>query len=201
MNTIKTGVGLLLAVVLAIVLYNMAALAQAMTPPPTSPSSIMLSVARPVPSSSHRIVGPPTVTAAFIDRVLAHAHSPAVGLGTVMYTLGVKYGIDPVYPLAFFHHESGYGEQGMAATTHSIGNIRCTVGYSCDPSGGYRAYATYAASVEDWYLLMRNVYLPRGLDTVEKIIPVYAPNADHNNEGAYVASVNSDVARWRKGEF
>jgi len=148
----------------------------------------------------HRVTGPPTITASFIDHVLALAHSPAQGIGQVMYQEGVKYGIDPVYALAFFHHESSFGLAGVARSTRSIGNIRCTQGYTCDASGGYRSYPSYAVAVDDWYSLLSSVYIPRGLNTVEKIIPVYAPNADHNNESAYIASVNSDVARWREGK-
>ena len=148
----------------------------------------------------HQITGPPTITASFIDHILSLAHSPAQGIGHVMYQEGVKYGIDPVYALAFFHHESSFGLAGVARSTHSIGNIRCTQGYACDPTGGYRSYPSYAVAVDDWYSLLSSVYLPRGLNTVEKIIPVYAPTADHNNEAAYIASVNSDVARWREGK-
>ena len=117
-----------------------------------------------------------------------------------MYQEGVKYGIDPVYALAFFHHESTFGLAGVARVTHSIGNIRCTQGYACDPSGGYRAYPSYAVAVQDWYALIASVYLAHGLNTVEKIIPVYAPNADNNNESSYIANVNNDVAHWREGK-
>lgn len=152
-----------------------------------------------VPRIAHGVQGPPTVTASFIDRVLARAGSPAQGIGTVMYQEGVKYGIDPVYILAFFHHESSFGLAGVARSTHSIGNIRCTQGYTCDPTGGYRSYPSYAVAVDDWYTLLTYGYIAHGLNTVETIIPVYAPNADHNNEAAYIASVNADVAMWRQG--
>ena len=203
----RTSVVLIIGVVLVLAFYNLAfahpqVTLSLATTPTVSSHAVQHSVARSLYSSSHghSIVGPPTVSASFIDSVLAAAHSPAVGIGKVMYNLGVKYGIDPAFPLAFYHHESGYGEHGMALTTRSIGNIRCTEGYTCDPTGGYRAYASYEVGVEDWYTLITQVYLPNGLTTVEKIIPVYAPTADHNNEAAYIASVNSDVARWREGK-
>ncbi len=207
MNTTKANVVLILLVVLAFACYNVAfahpKVALSFAPPsPVSSHVVQHSVARPLRSASHfhSIVGPPTVTASFINSVLRAAHSPAVGIGNVMYTLGVKYSIDPAFPLAFYHHESGYGEHGMARTTLSIGNIRCTADYACDSTGGYRAYSSYAAGVKDWYQLMVEVYLPKGLTTVEKIIPVYAPTADHNNESAYISSVLADVAVYRRGE-
>ena len=46
-------------------------------------------------------------------------HSPAVGKGQALYDLGVKYGIDPVYALAFFWHESRFGTTGEARVTYS----------------------------------------------------------------------------------
>jgi len=201
MNTVRTNAGLILVVVLALALYNLA-FAHPQVTLSLSATPVSSHVVRPLSSTSHShsIVGPPTVTASFIDSLLATAHSPAVGIGKVMYTLGVKYGIDPVFPLAFFHHESGYGEYGVARTTLSLGNIRCTAGYACDPTGGYRAYSSYQAGVQDWYKLMVEVYLPSGLTTVEKIIPVYAPAADQNNEAAYISSVLADVAAYRRGE-
>ena len=151
---------------------------------------------RSMSRASHELRHCPTVTASFIDRVLFQ--SPARGLGKVMYQEGVKRGIDPAYALAFYHHESDYGLYGVARVSLSLGNIRCTPGYQCIE--GYRAYASYAAAVIDWYTLIATVYLASGLMTVEQIIPVYAPSIDHNDEGAYIASVNTDVMRWREGQ-
>src|SRR5579859_6395386 len=69
--------------------------------------------------SSYSVVGPPTVSAAFINRVLAAYHSPAAGKGQALYDLGVKYGIDPAFALAFFMHESSFGTSGEAAKSLS----------------------------------------------------------------------------------
>ncbi len=206
MRNMSTIVGLIVVAVLALALYNMTYAAQSPSAPPLSlvqkgdTGNISSHVARPssFPRTTSSIVGPPTITADFIDRVLRDAHSPAVGIGNAMYRLGMQYGIDPAFPLAFFHHESTYGKAGWAVTNHSIGNIRCTAGYACN--GGYRFYSTWEAGVADWYLLISTVYLPQGLNTIEKIIPVYAPSADNNNEAAYIGSVLSDMAAFRRGE-
>ncbi|MBA2681316.1 MAG: glucosaminidase domain-containing protein [Ktedonobacteraceae bacterium] len=148
--------------------------------------------------TGHMVQGPPTITASLIDQILAQAQSPAQGLGAMLYQLGTEYGIDPVYALAFFHHESSYGRYGVAHVTHSLGNIRCTSGYAC--RDGYRMYSTWRAGAEDWYRLIDTVYIAHELTTLETIIPVYAPNADHNDERAYIASVLDDVERWQKGQ-
>lgn len=118
-----------------------------------------------------------------------------------MYDQGVAYGIDPVFALAFFHHESTFGLRGVAVVTLSIGNIRCTTGWQCDPSGGYRAYPSWRAGVADWYALMKTVYIAEGRTTVATIIPQYAPQMDHNDEGAYIQGVMADVIRWRGGQL
>ncbi len=81
--------------------------------------------AQPQGQGAYAVVGPPTVSADFINRVLAAYGSPAAGLGQVIYDLGVHYGIDPVYALAFFQHESSFGRTGEAQTTMSPGNERC----------------------------------------------------------------------------
>ncbi|GCE26409.1 hypothetical protein KDA_18930 [Dictyobacter alpinus] len=149
--------------------------------------------------TSDRILGRPSVSAAFMDKVLDQAGSPAKGLGASLYELGIETGIDPVYALAFFHHESSFGLRGVAATTHSLGNIRCTAGWTCDPSGGYRAYASWILGAEDWFNLIKHVYVDDGRDTVTTIIPKYAPSGDNNDEQAYIQAVCDDVARWRAG--
>ena len=154
---------------------------------------------RPALASSSSILGPPSLSVAFVNRVLSAYHSPAAGLGSVLYADSLTYGIDDAIPLAFFLHESGMGTAGMAASTHSLGNIRCTPGWSC--LGGYRYYATWAAGFHDWFVLITSEYLPRHLSTIPTIIPVYAPNADHNNEHAYIAAVLSAVSAWRAGRL
>ncbi len=171
----------------------------ALSAAPPSHSSSGRGVAAPVGGSvsSSSILGPPSLSVDFLNRVLAAYHSPAAGLGSVLYQDSVTYGIDDAYALAFFLHESSMGNVGMAHATHSLGNIRCTPGWSC--LGGYRYYATWAAGFLDWFRLMRNEYLPRHLSTVPSIIPVYAPSADHNDEHGYIAAVLSAVSAWRVG--
>jgi hypothetical protein len=151
-----------------------------------------------VARSSSNVVGPPTVSAVFIDLVLREYGSPAAGEGHDLYQDGVDAGIDPVFALAFFMHESSFGRKGWGAVNHSLGNIRCTPGYACQ--GGYRAYATWEEGFRDWYQLIRGVYVDqRGLRTVEQIVPVYAPSGDRNDVAAYIHAVNEAVATWRAG--
>src|SRR5215471_14233367 len=110
-----------------------------------------------LPDYDYPVLGSPTVSAAFIDRVLAAYGSPAAGTGQALYDLGVEYGIDPVYALAFFLHEDSFGETGIGAANHSLGNIRCSAGYPCQY--GFRYYATWQDGYQDWYSLILNGYV------------------------------------------
>ena len=92
---------------------------------------------------SYKVVGQPTIKADLINQVLAYYHSPAQGKGQALYSLGAKYGVDPVYALAFFMHESSFGTTGVARATRSLGNIRATPGYR--DFQGYRLYSTWEA--------------------------------------------------------
>jgi hypothetical protein len=143
--------------------------------------------------------GAPTLSAGFVNQVLAAAHSPAQGTGQALYDLSRQHGIDDAYALAFFQHESQFGTTGMARATHSFGNIRCSTGYQCN--NGYRAYSSWVAGEQDWYRLIQSLYINTWrLTTVEQIIPVYAPSSDGNDVAGYIAAVEQAVSHWQSGE-
>jgi hypothetical protein len=148
-------------------------------------------------ASGSSVVGAPSISAEKINSILCNAGSPACGAGQTFYDDGVKYGIDPVYALAFFKHESSFGTQGAATRTLSIGNINCSSGYSC--IGRFRAYPTWNGGIHDWFKLISEVYIGQfHASTVEQVIPHYAPSSDNNDEAAYIASVEADANSWRK---
>ena len=97
--------------------------------------------------TSYTLIGSPSISADFIDRVLAAYGSPAAGTGQALYDLGVEYGIDPVYALAFFLHEDSFGETGIGAANHSLGNIRCSESYVCQY--GFRYYSMWQDGYQD----------------------------------------------------
>ena len=138
-----------------------------------------------------------SLSAVFIDRVLATYGSPAVGLGRALYTDSRQFHIDDAYALAFFLHESSFGTAGVARFTRSLGNIRCSGNATC--LEGYRSYASWQVGAWDWFRLLKQEYLPRGLSTVQAIVPVYAPASDHNDVRVYIAAVLHAVGVWRAG--
>ena len=150
----------------------------------------------PFPSSSS-VIGGPSLSASFIDRVLAAYHSPAVGLGRALVADSQQFHIDNVYALAFFLHESTFGTAGVARYTRSLGNIICSGYPTCFQ--GFRSYPSWQVGAWDWFRLITYEYLPRGLSTVQTIIPVYAPASDGNNPASYIAAVLQAAATWHTG--
>lgn len=157
-------------------------------------------VSIPTHAGPYSVLVKPTVTADFINRVLAAYNSPAAGKGQTLYDLGVKYGIDPAFALAFFFHESSLGKAGEARSSLSLGNLRCIPNFKCQD--GYAWFNTWEDGFEAWYKLIRNLYVAYwGLTTVDQIIPKYAPAADNNDEAAYIASVKHSIDVWHAGRL
>ena len=152
--------------------------------------------------SSLSVLGSPSLSASFVDVVLARHHSPAAGTGDVLYALSREYNIDDAFALAVFWHESNFGKNGEAVVTHSLGNLRCYSGVTCidRDRGGYADFPDWPTGYRAWYALIAGpVYVGSGYTTVAAILPIYAPSADNNNEQAYIANVTRVVTRLRSG--
>jgi cell wall-associated NlpC family hydrolase len=174
--------------------------------PPGKPKSVALAL--PVGSSIASgdpfvITGPPSLSAAQIDAILAAEGSPAAGTGQLWYDLGVQYGIDPVFALAFYKKESSMGRdrvhQRGGGNSHNIGNIICTQGWGdcvCTRTHCFRAYPTWADGIADWFRLMRTRYVDQGLVTLDEILPVYAPSFENDTQ-LYIQQTKQRVTSWR----
>ncbi len=153
-----------------------------------------------VASGTYSVLGKPTITVDMINQVLAAYHSPAAGKGQALYDLGVQYGIDPIFALAFFMHESSFGTKGEAAQSLSLGNLRCIPDHKCQDNFAF--FDTWEDGFKAWYELIRNLYVAQwGRVTVDQIIPKYAPSADNNNEQGYINAVDHTVDTWRSGQI
>lgn len=148
-----------------------------------------------VAPGEHSVQGPPTITEGKIATILCNAGSPACKFARDLYQDGVDANINPVYALAFFHHESTFGTRGAAIGTRSLGNLVCYSGASC--SGRFASFGSWQDGFAAWYhLLNSKIYIGSGHATVESIIPIYAPASDGNNEAEYIRNVVDDVATW-----
>ena len=157
-------------------------------------------------------ISKPTLTASFINQVLASYGSPAAGQGQALYDLGVKYGIDPAYALAFFMHESLFGTTGEARKTLALGNERCLSDRACvdQDRGGYAQMLSWQDGFAHWYSLILNGYVYGSVTipiaghpclTIEQTIPVYAPSSDGNNEAGYIAGLIHELHTWHSGQL
>jgi hypothetical protein len=156
-----------------------------------------------VSNNNINVFGRPTITAAQIESILRAAHSPAAGTGQQLYNIVAKYGINPAYALAAFHHESTYATAPDAAAipNKSLGNVRCYEG-CVSGAGGFAKYNTWADSYLAWAQLIAGpVYRGSGLTTLGEIIPKYAPPSDSNDDVAYIALVGNDMRRWEAGHI
>ena len=157
-------------------------------------------------------ISKPTLTASFINQVLASYGSPAAGQGQALYDLGVKYGIDPAYALAFFMHESLFGTTGEARKTLALGNERCLSDRPCvdQDRGGYAQMLSWQDGFAHWYSLILNGYVYGSVTipiaghpclTIAQTIPVYAPSSDGNNEAGYIAGLEHELQTWHSGQL
>lgn len=163
-------------------------------------SSGPITAKKPVPTQTgpYSVLGKPTITADFINQVLASYNSPAAGKGQTLYNLGVKYGIDPVYPLAFFMNESLFGTTGEARVTLSLGNSRCIPTRPCIDKniGGFAQMYSWEDGFEQWYKLIRNLYIAQwGFVTIDQIVPTYTGESGKG----YVAALKHEINTWRAG--
>jgi len=125
---------------------------------PVSPKTAIPS--KPGPYS---VVGKPSLSVDFMNKVLAYYHSPAAGKAQALYDDGIKYGLDPAYALAFFMHESSFGTAGVARVTLSLSNMRCVPEYRClQENGGYAIFDTCNRASRPGLSLSAIFMLPTG---------------------------------------
>lgn len=164
--------------------------------------------------TSFNVMGPPTINAAYINQILARAHSPAAGLGQTIVNLGRQYGIDPVFLMAIFHHESDYGTTGEARFTFSPGNERCIKERPCVnnsmPPGPCQNGQSCYAQMKNWadgfdrlcFLLLdgyvRGEITGSYMVDIDSIIPTFAPKGDGNDTQAYIQLLKQDVVTMRQ---
>ncbi len=160
-----------------------------LVPAPPSPTP-----APPKPTGT-TIARSPTISIVEIERVLARVNSPILPYAGDVYTNGLKYGIDPVFALAFWMKESREASDGsVAATDHNPGY---TQGLNSDPHcGRWACWPDWPSGIEGWFRYMRVYFVDRGRTTVEVILPIYAPPTENNTSG-YISSVLNWVNQWR----
>lgn len=151
----------------------------------------------------------PQAFAQILQRGAGGGASPAAPFANELYDIIVGYGLDPAVALAFFAHESQFCTTGVCANqdTKNWGGQRRAfkqqrgIGLVPGASGSFARYASWPDSVRDWCELILYGYVNKGLDTVEKVVPVYAPRSDGNVPESYINTVHRMVAAWQGRAF
>jgi N-acetyl-anhydromuramyl-L-alanine amidase AmpD len=155
-----------------------------------------------------RVVGvSPRISQRRFRDILVSFGSPAAAEAEQSYDAIVSEGVDPLFLLAVFWHESRFGTRGIVAMydTMNPGNTRASstgVGVPIETEKGrFIRYPSWAEGFRDAAHRLvdpRYPYAQRGAVDVETIIPIWAPRGDGNDPGGYRASVLSFMARHQE---
>lgn len=146
-----------------------------------------------------RVVGvAPRISPERFAQILRDAGSPAAEEARACWQAVVEEGVDPLFALAVFHHESQFGKVGICAQydTKNPGNVRSSsTGKGSvvqTERGTFVKFATWTDGFRDLARRLvdpRYPYAQKGAKTIAAIIPIWAPAADHNTPEAYVQAV------------
>jgi hypothetical protein len=143
----------------------------------------------------------PRISAAKFKDVLAQGSSPITPIAFECYDIIAAAGLDPAILLAICKKESSLGTQGIATQTKSFGNVRTAQVPARSPVTiqGFAAYPNWRIGLIDLCDRLNLRYVFRGLDTVEKMVPIYAPASENDTQG-YIAFITSHVQQWQAEE-
>jgi hypothetical protein len=123
-------------------------------------------------ASSDNVVGQPSLPAANVDAIFRQMGSPMVGTGKAVEAASRAQNIDDAFALAVWWTETNDGAAGVGLADRNPGSVRGSTGY---PSAydGYTIYPSYSAAVTYWFMMLKKVYIARGLTTVSAISHPY----------------------------
>ena len=149
-------------------------------------------------------IAPPRINAADFTGELFGSPALDERSGEEYYNAIQSTGVDPLFMLAMFWHESQHGRLGVARETKSWGNVKADspqfgpapVGVVTTPDG--RRFSKYATWLDGCIATAARLTAPEWVyanrDTIREIFimpgnPVWAPIEDENDPNNYLASV------------
>lgn len=118
------------------------------------------------------VVGPPSLDKTLVDAIFHRLHSPMEGNGAVIYSLSAQNHVDDAFALAVWWTETNDGAAGTGRPpAYNPGGVKD----SSYPHGsdGYSLYSGYAQAVSDWFTIINQRYVAKGLTTVYQISHPY----------------------------
>jgi hypothetical protein len=147
----------------------------------------------------------PRISADRFAAFLREVGSPAAGEAHDSWSAVAAEGVDPLFALAVFWHESRCGTTGVVAQydLRNPGATRSSRTGVGEPviipgRGQFWRYPSWVHGFRDLARRLVDpgfVYRQRGAWSVEQIIPLWAPASDGNNPASYVAAVRSFMAK------
>lgn len=118
------------------------------------------------------VVGGPSLPAASVDAIFTRVGSPMAGTGQVVEEASRQANVDDAFALAVWWVETNDGAAGVGRADRNPGSVRGSAGY---PSAfdGYTIYPSYADGITDWFNVLKNRYISRGLTSVYAICYPY----------------------------
>jgi hypothetical protein len=121
-------------------------------------------------ADSAYVVGPPTLPAETVNRILAG--TPMAGTGAVIEEASRNTNIDDAFALGVWWTETNDGAAGVGLSYRNPGGVRSSAGYTVG-GGGYTIYPSYATAINDWFDIVESRYINRGLTSVYTICYPY----------------------------
>ncbi len=134
------------------------------------------------------VVGPPTLPASTVNSIFARMGSPMAGTGQVVEQASRQTNIDDAFALAVWWAETNDGAAGVGLADRNPGSVRGSAGY---PSAydGYTIYPSYSAAITDWFNVLKNRYIDRGLTTIYAICYPYVGTSGASSWAAKVSTL------------
>jgi hypothetical protein len=124
------------------------------------------------------VVGPPSLSATTVDTLFTRLGSPMAGTGKVVEEVSHDTNIDDAFALAVWWAETNDGMAGVGLSYHNPGGVQGSPNY---PSNGFAIYPSYAEAVTDWFTIIKDRYVDRGLTSVYSISGPYVGTAGAAN--------------------
>lgn len=112
-----------------------------------------------------------------------------------------EFNVNPLFALAMFNKDSSLGTAGAGRDNKNPGNIGCRgdnyaqAGLTAGCPSRFASFNTYGDGAQAYAWLIRAEYIDKGIDTIDKIIPVYAPPSE-NDTAQYIKDVKDFMDKY-----
>jgi hypothetical protein len=134
------------------------------------------------------VVGPPSLSAATVNKIFARVGSPMVGTGKVVEQASRKFNIDDAFALAVWWAETNDGAAGVGRANRNPGGVRGSPAYASSYDG-YTIYPSYADAITDWFNILQTRYISRGQTSVYTLAYPYVGTSGAANWAVKVTNL------------